>query len=96
MPTRLTDCLMDPDNHAKLLSKTGLLSVMQNEALLGMHRRPGNPPCLQEKHLVLRAPSRRQLQKTLGSLRRIAFGAKPEGRLSDGLAVSEVGMSVGL
>ncbi|CAJ1364315.1 unnamed protein product [Effrenium voratum] len=60
MPTRLTDCLMDPDNHAKLLSKTGLLSVMQNE----------------EKHLVLRAPSRRQLQKTLGSLRRIAWACQ--------------------
>ena len=60
MPTRLTDCLMEPDNRAKLLAKTGLLSATLN----------------QEKHLILRAASRKQLQKTLGQLRRIAWACQ--------------------
>jgi len=33
MPTRLTDCLMEPDNLAKLLAKTGLLSATLNQVL---------------------------------------------------------------
>lgn len=60
MPTRLTDCLMEPENLAKLLAKTGLLSATLN----------------QEKHLILRAASRKQLQKTLGQLRRIAWACQ--------------------
>ncbi|CAE7498789.1 Prdx6 [Symbiodinium natans] len=60
MPTRLTECLMDPANHAKLLIKTGLLSATLNE----------------EKHLVLRAPSPGRLKKTLGHLRRIAWACQ--------------------
>ena len=31
MPTRLTDCLMEPENLAKLLAKTGLLSATLNQ-----------------------------------------------------------------
>jgi len=60
MPTRLTECLMDPTNHAQLLARTGLLSATLN----------------QEKHLVLRAPSEGRLKKTLGQLRRIAWACQ--------------------
>ncbi|CAK8986548.1 unnamed protein product [Durusdinium trenchii] len=60
MPTRLTDCLMEPENLAKLLAKTGLLSAALN----------------QEKHLILRSASRKQLQKTLAQLRRIAWACQ--------------------
>eukprot|EP00931_Biecheleriopsis_adriatica_P027500 TRINITY_DN16540_c0_g1_i1.p1 TRINITY_DN16540_c0_g1~~TRINITY_DN16540_c0_g1_i1.p1 ORF type:complete len:555 (-),score=118.65 TRINITY_DN16540_c0_g1_i1:91-1755(-) len=57
MPTRLSECLLAPENHPKLLTRTGLLSAHLNE----------------EKHVVLRAPSRKQLTKVLGQLRRVAW-----------------------
>jgi len=57
MPSRLTESLLAPENEAKLLARTGLLSASLNE----------------EKQVVLRAPNRKALQKVLGQLRRIAY-----------------------
>jgi hypothetical protein len=57
MSSRLSESLLDPANESKLLSRTGLLSVSLN----------------QEKHVVLRAPSRKTLQKALGQLKRVAY-----------------------
>eukprot|EP00933_Yihiella_yeosuensis_P023566 TRINITY_DN18354_c0_g2_i4.p1 TRINITY_DN18354_c0_g2~~TRINITY_DN18354_c0_g2_i4.p1 ORF type:complete len:632 (-),score=175.09 TRINITY_DN18354_c0_g2_i4:192-2087(-) len=57
MQSRLAESLLDPSNEPKLLAKTGLLSAHLNE----------------EKHVVLRAPSRKALQKALGQLKRVAY-----------------------
>ena len=60
MPTQLTDCLMEAENLAKLLAKTGLLSASLTP----------------EKRIILRAPSRKHLQKSLAQLKRIAWACQ--------------------
>lgn len=57
MPTRLHETLLHPDNAPKLLSRTGLASATLNA----------------EGLVVLRAYSRKALQKALGQLRRVAY-----------------------